>query len=137
MENKESIGIDYEMEYFRLKDVEKENKELKETLINLTKLFVNRNNALERTIKDIDRNLRLIVRKWGKQMTLNYVHKKVTEFMTYIQSINLYEISSSAERRANQKKLNDAYRYADNFRAEIEREMIREKQKKRGGTNDR
>lgn len=63
MENKESIGIDYEMEYFRLKDVEKENKELKETLINLTKLFVNRNNALERTIKDIDRNLRLIVRK--------------------------------------------------------------------------
>lgn len=63
MENKESIGIDYEMEDFRLKDVEKENKELKETLINLTKLFVNRNNALERTIKDIDRNLRLIVRK--------------------------------------------------------------------------
>lgn len=63
MENKESIGIDYETEYFRLKDVEKENKELKETLINLTKLFVNRNNALERTIKDIDRNLRLIVRK--------------------------------------------------------------------------
>ena len=63
MENKKSIGIDYEMEYFRLKDVEKENKELKETLINLTKLFVNRNNALERTIKDIDRNLRLIVRK--------------------------------------------------------------------------
>lgn len=70
------------------------------------------------------------------QMTLNYVHKKVTEFMTYIQSINLYEISSSAERRANQKKLNDAYKHADNFRAEIERERIKNKQK-RGGTNDR
>lgn len=70
------------------------------------------------------------------QMTLNYVYKKVTEFMTYIQSINLYEISSSAERRANQKKLNDAYKYADNFRAEIERERIKNKQK-RGGTNDR
>lgn len=69
-------------------------------------------------------------------MTLNYVYKKVTEFMTYIQSINLYEISSSAERRANQKKLNDAYKHADNFRAEIERESIRNKQK-RGGTNDR
>lgn len=69
-------------------------------------------------------------------MTLNYVHKKVTEFMTYIQSINLYEISSSAERRANQKKLNDAYKHADNFRAEIERERIKNKQK-RGGTNDR
>ena len=68
-------------------------------------------------------------------MTLNYVYKKVTEFMTYIQSINLYEISSSAERRANQKKLNDAYKHADNFRAEIERESIRNKQK-RGGTNE-
>ena len=70
------------------------------------------------------------------QMTLNYVYKKVTEFMTYIQSINLYEISSLAERRANQKKLNDAYKHADNFRAEIERERIKNKQK-RGGTNDR
>lgn len=70
------------------------------------------------------------------QMTLNYVYKKVTEFMTYIQSINLYEINSSAERRANQKKLNDAYKHADNFRAEIERERIKNKQK-RGGTNDR
>ena len=69
-------------------------------------------------------------------MTLNYVYKKVTEFMTYIQSINLYEISSSAERQANQKKLNDAYKHADNFRAEIERERIKNKQK-RGGTNDR
>lgn len=59
------------------------------------------------------------------QMTLNYVYKKVTEFMKYIQSINLYEISSSAERRANQKKLNDAYRAEDEFRAEIEREMIK------------
>ena len=68
-------------------------------------------------------------------MTLNYVHKKVTEFMTYIQSINLYEISSSAARRDNQKKLNDAYRYADNFRAEIEREIIKNKQK-RGGTKN-
>lgn len=68
-------------------------------------------------------------------MTLNYVYKKVTEFMTYIQSINLYEISSSAERRANQKKLNDAYKHADNFRAEIERERIKNKQK-RGGTNE-
>lgn len=68
-------------------------------------------------------------------MTLNYVYKKVTEFMTYIQSINLYEISSSAERRANQKKLNDAYKHADNFRAEIEREIIKNKQK-RGGTKN-
>ena len=52
-------------EYLRLKDVERENKELKETIINLTKLFVNRNDALEKTIKDIDKNLRIIARKRG------------------------------------------------------------------------
>ena len=63
MEDKETVGIDYEREYFRLKDVEKENKELKKTLINLTKLFVNRNDILEKAIKDIDKNLRLIARK--------------------------------------------------------------------------
>ena len=33
MENKKSVEIDYEIEYFRLKDVERENKELKETII--------------------------------------------------------------------------------------------------------
>lgn len=65
-------------------------------------------------------------------MTLNYVHKKVTQYMTDIQNINLYEISSSTERRANQKKLNDAYRHADEFRAEIEREIIKNKQKRKG-----
>ena len=64
-------------------------------------------------------------------MTLNYVHKKVTKFMTDIQSINLYEISSSAVRRDNQKKLNDAYRHADEFRAEIERESIKNRQKRK------
>ena len=66
------------------------------------------------------------------QMTLNYVYKKVTEFMTYIQSINLYEISSSAMRRYNQKKINDAYKQLDNLRAELEREHIKNKQKQGG-----
>ena len=65
------------------------------------------------------------------QMTLDRLHKKVTEYMAYIQSINLCEISSSVARRANQKKLNDAYRHADEFRAEIEREMIKNRQKRR------
>lgn len=63
MIEKDSVGINYEMEYFRLKDIERENKELKETLINLTKLFVNRNDTLEKTLKNIDKNLRLIARK--------------------------------------------------------------------------
>lgn len=56
--------------------------------------------------------------------------------MASIQNINLYEINSSMMRRANQKKLNEAYKNADDFRAEIEREIIKSKQKKRGGTNE-
>lgn len=63
MEEKETNKIDYEIEFFRLKDVEKENKELKETIINLTKLFINRNESLEKCIKDIYINLKLISRK--------------------------------------------------------------------------
>ena len=63
MSDIETVGIDYEKEYFRLKDVEKENHELKETLISLTKIFTNRNDVLEKALKDIDKNLRLIVRK--------------------------------------------------------------------------
>lgn len=66
-------------------------------------------------------------------MTLDYVYKKVTKFMAEIQNINLYEISSSAIRRANQKRLNSAYRDMDDFRGEIEREMIKEKQRKEAG----
>lgn len=69
-------------------------------------------------------------------MTLGYAYRKVTQFMEDIQSVNLYEISSSTERRANQKKLNDAYRHADEFRAEIEREYIKKKQEMLGGTNE-
>ena len=68
-------------------------------------------------------------------MTLDYVYKKVTDFMADIQSINLYEIGSSFTRRANQKKLNSTYKHMDDFRAEIEREKIKEKQKKEG-TNE-
>lgn len=68
-------------------------------------------------------------------MTLDYVYKKVTGFMAEIQNINLYEIGSSAIRRANQKRLNSAYKNMDDFRGEIEREKIKEKQK-REGTNE-
>lgn len=38
-------------------------------------------------------------------------------------------------RRLNQQKINKAYRQLDNLKAEIEREYIRNKQK-RGGTNE-
>lgn len=69
-------------------------------------------------------------------MTISHVYKKITEIMEGIQNINLYEMSSATVRRLNQQKLNKAYRQLDNIRAEIEREAIKNKQK-RGGTNDR
>ena len=68
-------------------------------------------------------------------MTLNYVYKKVTEVMETIQNVNLYEISSVTMRRLNQKSINKAYKMLDELRAEMERESIRNKQK-RGGTNE-
>ena len=69
-------------------------------------------------------------------MTISHVYKKVTEVMETIQNVNLYEISSVIMRRLNQKSINKAYKMLDELRAEIERESIRNKQK-RGGTNDR
>lgn len=63
-------------------------------------------------------------------MTISHVYKKITETMQTIQSVNLYEMSSSAMRRYNQKKINDAYRQLDNLRAELEREHIKNKQKR-------
>ena len=68
-------------------------------------------------------------------MTISHVYKKITEVMQTIQNINLYEMSSSAMRRLNQKSINKAYRMLDDLRAEMERESIRNKQK-RGGTNE-
>ena len=70
------------------------------------------------------------------QMTISHVYKKVTEVMQTIENVNLYEMTSSTMRRLNQKSLNKAYKMLDELRAEIERERIRNKQK-RGGTNDR
>ena len=69
------------------------------------------------------------------QMTISHVYNKVTEVMKTIENINLYEVSSSTMRRLNQKAIHNAYKMLDNLRAEIEREHIKNKQK-RGGTNE-
>lgn len=60
---KETIGIDYKAEYFRLQGVEKENKELKETIINMSKFMFQRDNALAETIKSIEKELRIISKR--------------------------------------------------------------------------
>ena len=64
------------------------------------------------------------------QMTISHVYKKITEVMQTLENINIYEMSSSAMRRYNQKKINDAYKMLDNLRAEMEREHIKNKQKR-------
>lgn len=68
------------------------------------------------------------------QMTISYVYKRVSEVMSLIENINLYEMSSSSTRRLNQKSINQAYKMLDELRAEMERESIKNKQKKRGGS---
>lgn len=68
-------------------------------------------------------------------MTISHVYKKVTEVMQVIQNINLYEVGVGSTRSANQKAINKAYRMLDELRAEMERESIRNKQKRRN-TND-
>lgn len=60
--NKETVGINYELEYFRLKKVEAENQELKDALINMAKAMFNSFNSLSDVIRDIDRELKRLNR---------------------------------------------------------------------------
>ena len=68
------------------------------------------------------------------QMTIGHVYKKITEVMQTIENVNLYEMTSSTMRRLNQKSINSAYKMLDELRAEMEREVIKNKQK--GGEKD-
>lgn len=63
-------------------------------------------------------------------MTISHVYKKVSEAMSLIENLNFYEIETRSVRILNQQKLNKAYRLLDDFKAELEREIIRNKQKK-------
>lgn len=64
-------------------------------------------------------------------MTISHVYKKITEVMQTIENVNLYEMTSSTMRRLNQKSINRVYKMLDELRAEIERENIQNKQKRR------
>lgn len=55
--------INYRKEYEKLKEVEKENQELKETIISMSKFMFQRDNALVETIKNIDKSLKTILRR--------------------------------------------------------------------------
>lgn len=64
------------------------------------------------------------------QMTISHVYKKVSEAMSLIENLNFYEIETRSVRILNQQKLNKAYKVLDDFKAELEREVIKNKQKK-------
>ena len=68
-------------------------------------------------------------------MTISHAYKKVSEAMSLIENLNFYEIESRQVRILSQQKLNKTYRVLDNFRDELIRENIRNKQKQ-GGTNE-
>ena len=63
-------------------------------------------------------------------MTISYVYKKITEAMQTIENINFIEFKTIRGRLENQKKVNQAYKMLDNIRAELERESIKNKQKR-------
>lgn len=69
-------------------------------------------------------------------MTTNHAYEEISKAMSLIENLNLYESNSRTRRMLNQQQLNKAYRVLDNFRDELIRENIKNKQK-RGGTNDR
>lgn len=55
--------INYRKECERLRKVEKENQELKETIINMSKCMFQRDNTLTETMKEICKSLRIISRR--------------------------------------------------------------------------
>lgn len=62
-------------------------------------------------------------------MKISYAYKKISEAMALIDNINLYEVSTITVRMLNQKKLHKTYKLLDNFRDELIRENIINKQK--------
>lgn len=65
-------------------------------------------------------------------MKISHVYKIVNETMAILENINLYDVSTITVRMLNQKKLHKAYKVLDNFRDELIRENIKNKQKQGG-----
>lgn len=62
-------------------------------------------------------------------MITNHAYEEISKAMSLIENLNLYESNSRTRRMLNQQQLNKAYRVLDNFRDEIIRENIINKQK--------
>lgn len=59
-------------------------------------------------------------------MTINHVYKIINKVMKTIESIDMIDLS---KRKYNQIQINEAYNLLDNFRDELIRENIKNKQK--------
>ena len=70
-----------------------------------------------------------------QMITLKETYNVVNDTMKILENINLYDVSTRTQRILNQQKIHKAYRKLDNFRDELIRENIINKQKQ-GGTND-
>lgn len=68
-----------------------------------------------------------------QMITLKETYNVVNDTMKILENINLYEVSSRTQRILNQQQIHKAYRKLDNFRDELIRENIKNKQKKQGG----
>lgn len=55
--------INYRKEYERLREVEKENQELKETIISMSKFIFSKDNSLIGIITKIEKNLEVISKR--------------------------------------------------------------------------
>ena len=58
-----NVDLDYKAEYYKLRKIEAENQELKDTIINMSKSMFNLFNGLNDVIKDIDRELKVLARR--------------------------------------------------------------------------
>ena len=59
-------------------------------------------------------------------MTINHVYKKIKKVMTILENVDMMSLD---KRKYNQEQINKAYNVLDNFKDELIRENIKNKQK--------
>ena len=63
-------------------------------------------------------------------MTISHAYKTAKAITRILENVDFAEYKTLQGRLANQKKVNKAYKQLDNFIAELEREIIKEEQRK-------
>ena len=60
---KKTVDLNYKKEYEKLKDIKKENEELKQVIIDMSKTMFSRDRALAEIITKIEEELRIISKR--------------------------------------------------------------------------